>query len=57
MRARVSEFQKVLNRAKAEAATGERKTVRYASAVFFMVGLVSDESWGCFFSGRTMANR
>jgi len=57
MRARVSEFQKVLNRAKAEAATGERKTVRYASAVFFMVGLVSDESWGCFFSGRTMVNR
>lgn len=57
MRARVSEFQKVLNRAKAEAATGERKTVRYASAVFFMVGLVSDESWGCSFSGRTMVNR
>jgi len=55
MRARVSEFQKVLNRAKAEAATGERKTVRYASAFFFMVG--SDESWGCFFSGRTMVNR
>lgn len=30
MRARVSEFQKVLNRAKAEVATGEKKTVRWA---------------------------
>ena len=28
MRHRVSEFQKVLNRAKMEAATAERKTVR-----------------------------
>ena len=29
MRHRVTEFQKVLNRAKTEVATGERKTVRY----------------------------
>jgi actin related protein 2/3 complex, subunit 2 len=29
MRHRVSEFQKVLNRAKTEVATGERKTVRF----------------------------
>lgn len=57
MRARVSEFQKVLNRAKTEAVTGERKTVRYFSVFFFTVGLVSDELWGYFSSGRTLVNR
>lgn len=35
MRHRVTEFQKVLNRAKTEVATGERKTVRYDYCVFF----------------------
>ena len=35
MRHRVSEFQKVLNRAKTEVATGERKTVRYVTAEYF----------------------
>lgn len=34
MRYRVSEFQKVLNRAKTEVATTERKTVRYGPLLF-----------------------
>jgi actin related protein 2/3 complex subunit 2 len=38
MRHRVSEFQKVLNRAKTEVATTERKTVTYV-AISFIVRL------------------
>jgi hypothetical protein len=37
MRHRVSEFQKVLNRAKTEVASGERKTVTYVAILRLFV--------------------
>lgn len=41
MRHRVTEFQKVLNRAKTEVATGERKTVRYVVCLPFLTWMMT----------------
>jgi hypothetical protein len=43
MRHRVTEFQKVLNRAKTEVATTERKTARYVRYRPAFVALLSDD--------------
>jgi len=45
MRHRVTEFQKVLNRAKTEVATTERKTARYASYRSVPIALFNDSQW------------
>ena len=45
MRHRVTEFQKVLNRAKTEVATTERKTARYAPHRSVSVALFNDLQW------------
>ena len=44
MRARASEFQKVLNRAKTEAATTERKTVRYERQIGLVIARSVDRN-------------
>src|SRR5258708_2909505 len=52
MRHRVSEFQKVLNRAKTEVATTERKTVRYVFCLpWFSRPILTS------ISGRTLVSR
>jgi len=45
MRHRVTEFQKVLNRAKTEVASTEKKTARYAPYRSVSVTLFNDLQW------------